>query len=338
MLCLYDGVLEKSNYFKEIKGNLSNHLNAKWYPKLHDGEPTYSYLEKIFNDISSQEFSLVISFGGGSTIDIGKGISLLLNNKCSPLALKGFPKGLADPVDHITVPSIVGSGAEVSYNAVFIDEDKEQKLGINSLNNFPCKTIYDPGFICTAPQSAIVSSAFDTLVHCVDSFGSKRNTPLSRMLSIEGFKRTFDVLYKNKLLDIDGIEDLCIGSYCGISALMNSGDGPTNGFAYYFGVKEKVPHGIAGAMFLLGVMKYNYENGYKDYKILDLNHSSTELFQKMEFVYDQYEIPTLANFNYNKEKVEEMAEVSGQSLKGSFSGNPIPFNSNSALTVLNKLL
>ena len=104
------------------------------------------------------------------------------------------------------------------------------------------------------------------------------------------------------------------------------------------GVKEKVPHGIAGAMFLLGVMKYNYENGFKDYKVLDLNNSSTELFEKMEYVYDQYEIPTLANFNYNEEKVEEMAEISGLSLKGSFSGNPIPFDSKSAFIVLNKLL
>ena len=188
----------KSNYFKTIKSNLDKYLNANWYPKLHDGEPTYSYLEKIFNDISNQEVSLVISFGGGSTIDIGKGISLLLNNKCNPLELKGFPKGLADPIDHIAVPSIVGSGAEASYNAVFIDEEKKQKLGINSLNNFPCKTIYDPSFISTAPQRAIVSSAFDTLVHCVDSFGSMKSTPLSRMLSIEGFKKL--LMYCMKIL------------------------------------------------------------------------------------------------------------------------------------------
>ena len=103
-------------------------------------------------------------------------------------------------------------------------------------------------------------------------------------------------------------------------------------------LKKKVFTVLLGAIFLLGVMKYNYENGYKDYKVLDLNYSSTELFEKMERIYDQYEIPTLANFNYNKEKVEEMAKISGQSLKGSFSGNPIPFNSNSAHIVLNKLL
>ena len=40
------------------------------------------------------------------------------------------------------------------------------------------------------------------------------------------------------------------GSICGITALMNSGDGPTNGFAYYLGVKYNVPHGLAGAIFL----------------------------------------------------------------------------------------
>ena len=50
------------------------------------------------------------------------------------------------------------------------------------------------------------------------------------------------MLFNNAINDTSKIKDLCIGSYCGITALMNSGDGPTNGFAYYFGVKEKVPH------------------------------------------------------------------------------------------------
>ena len=95
---------------------------------------------------------------------------------------------------------------------------------------------------------------------------------------------------------------------------------------------------LANTFGTLEYVKYNYQNGYKDYKALDSNDSSTGLFEKMEQIYSLYKIPRLVNFNYSKEKVEEMAEISGQSLKGSFSGNPVPFNSNSAYAVLNKLL
>ena len=263
----------------------------------------------------------------------------MLNNDRDPLLLKGFPKGLNPPVPHITVPSIVGSGAEISFNAVFIDDIKGQKLGINSKNNFPLKTIYDPLLISTAPRGAIVSSAFDTLVHCVDSFGSKKSSDLTRILSIEGFKRTFSVLFNNALNDTSKIKDLCIGSALGITALMNSGDGPTNGFAYYFGVKHKVPHGIAGAMFLFEVMKYNYSRGYKDYPMLNFYGGDTQdLFDKMKIIYKRYEIPNLSKFNYTHQMIEEMAELSAESLSGSFSGNPLTFNHKSALTVLKNLI
>ena len=70
------------------------------------------------------------------------------------------------------------------------------------------------------------------------------------MFSIEGFKNTFNVLLNGEHMNIDAREKLALGSICGITALMNSGDGPTNGFAYYLGVKYNVPHGLAGAIFL----------------------------------------------------------------------------------------
>ena len=113
----------------------------------------------------------MIAIGGGSTMDLGKGIALLLNNDVPALSLKGFPKNINDPLPLITIPTIFGSGSEVSYNAVFIDEIEGRKLGINTRKNFPNSTLIDPLLTMSAPKKAIISSAMDTLVHCVDSFG-----------------------------------------------------------------------------------------------------------------------------------------------------------------------
>jgi len=175
------------------------------------------------------------------------------------------------------------------------------------------------------------------LVHCVDSFGSVNSSPLSKIYSTEGFNRTFHTLENKDLDNPEARIDLAIGSICGIIALMNSGDGPTNGFAYYFGVKNKIPHGMAGGMFLKDVMHWNYGNGYNGYCNL-LNDCDIEkkLFDRFKIMYKKYEIPRLVDFGYKKEHIEKLAIEVSNSLKGSFKGNPIKFDTNSAKEILKK--
>tara|TARA_B100002052_G_C15876953_1_gene597443 strand:+ start:5 stop:1147 length:1143 start_codon:yes stop_codon:yes gene_type:complete len=308
-------------------------------------EPTYSYLEKKKYELNDSKPDLIIAIGGGSTIDLGKGIALLLKNDVPALQLKGFPINLNNPLPLITVPSIFGSGSEVSYNAVFIDENEGKKLGINTRKNFPAKSIIDPELTMTVPMSAVISSAFDTLVHCIDSFGSVKSTPLSQIFSIEGFHRTFSSLKKDNLDEENSRINLAIGSICGIIALMNSGDGPTNGFAYYFGVKDEIPHGLAGGIFLKEVMDWNFKKGFNDYSKLIKSRSiksekeaNRQLFKDLNILYEKYDIPDLSHFGYKKNQVQELANKSSESLAGSFSGNPIPFDQNSAIDVINNLI
>ena len=189
----------------------------------------------------------------------------------------------------------------------------------------------------SAPENVIISSAMDTLVHCVDSFGSKNSNPFSKMFSINGFNKTFNCLANEDLSDPDKRINLAIGSICGIIALMNSGDGPTNGFAYYFGVKNKIPHGIAGGMFLKDVMLWNYNNGYSGYsKLLIPKRDEKYLFEKIQKLYEKYDIPKLVDFGYKEKHIDKLAIEVSSSLKGSFSGNPIKFDTNSAKEILQK--
>ncbi|SVE40882.1 uncharacterized protein METZ01_LOCUS493736, partial [marine metagenome] len=192
---VYDKNLSSNEYF-----NKNIQIIKKEFPKTIDianelkGEPTYNYLEKIRSKFEDNQPDLMIAIGGGSTLDLGKGVALLLKNDVSALSLKGFPEEVNEPLPLITIPSIFGSGSEVSFNAVFIDEDEGKKLGINSRKNFPKKSLLDPMLTMSAPLSSVVSSALDTLVHCVDSFGSPKSTPISKMFAIEGFNQTYNVL------------------------------------------------------------------------------------------------------------------------------------------------
>ena len=68
------------------------------------------------------------------------------------------------------------------------------------INSSP--TVIDVELTMEAPESIVVSSAMDTLVHCVDSFGSVKHTPMSRMYSIAGFNYTLNVLAENLHMDV----------------------------------------------------------------------------------------------------------------------------------------
>jgi alcohol dehydrogenase len=342
---IYDANLSSNLYFQDVlkglRGRFDQHVV---YGNEFRGEPTYTHLENVAEFFRSNVPDGIVAIGGGSTLDLGKGVALLLTNPVPALSLKGFPADVLDPVPLVTVPSLLGSGAEISYNAVFIDEAEGRKLGINSRKNFPKKTVIDPQLSMTAPMESVIASAMDSLVHCVDSFGSRKHTPFSRIFAIEGFQRTFYALQQGQLDRAESRIDLAIGSVCGTTALMNSGDGPTNGFAYYLGVKHKVPHGLAGAIFLKEVMRYNHTHGYDKYALLNPMRSSPspkeavqELLGEMDELYRQLQIPNLVPYGYGKGNAAELARKASEALGGSFAGNPVEFTEESARQVIYNL-
>ncbi|HED31617.1 MAG TPA: iron-containing alcohol dehydrogenase [Prosthecochloris aestuarii] len=343
---IYDASLESGTYFRDVMSAFKKDFpDLVVYSDSLGGEPTYAHLEEVAAFFRQCSPDGIVAIGGGSIMDLAKGSALLLANPVEALSLKGFPTGVNPPVGVITVPSILGSGAEVSYNAVFIDEAENRKLGINSRLNFPRKAIVDPQLSMTAPRQSVISSAMDSMVHCIDSFASVRHSDLSRMFSIEGFQRTFSALRQDQLDRAESRIDLALGSVCGTIALMNSGDGPVNGFAYYLGVQRNVPHGLAGAVFLKEVMNWNVEQGFDKYGVLNpmreklsAHESSLQLLEELGELYRQLEIPSLSAFGYDSGNAADFADAASDALQGSFAGNPVPFDRAAARSVIERLL
>ena len=339
-LIIWDKNLQDSKYFNTIKPDLvSFAANGVCMPLGVTGEPSYELLSNLIDELDMTKFDSIVSLGGGSLMDIGKGLALLASNPCEPKTLKGFPIGLNDPLPHITIPSVLGSGAEASFNAVFIDEAEGKKLGINSLNNFPAMVLVDPLLTMSAPKSVIISSALDCMVHSVDSFGSLKSNSISKMFSVEAFRNVWTYISERDLDDPESRLLLAQASILGIYGLMNSGDGPTNGFAYHFGVKEKIAHGMAGGMFLKDVMRWNFDHGYQAYGHLIRDTSTSDMDQFFNIFSQklaQFSVPTLPDYGFKLADCESLSSEVSSALTGSFSGNPIPFNQDSAHWVLSQ--
>lgn len=212
-------------------------------------EPDFKALEEIKSQVNFKP-SLIISIGGGSTLDIGKALSITLNFKGDPRKLQGQDKFNFQPIDQISVPTIFGSGAELTSSAVFINEKKQIKGGINSEHIRPKMAILDPYLSQSKDKNRIAECAFDSLVHSLESFTSKISNEFTKTMSILGVKNILIGLNLLKKNSLNAYEYLAIGSSYSINALMHSEQNFSGALSYQLAVHHRFGHAQCGANFL----------------------------------------------------------------------------------------
>ncbi|MCX6707909.1 MAG: iron-containing alcohol dehydrogenase [Candidatus Woesearchaeota archaeon] len=300
-------------------------------------EPDYDFLDEFKKNFLGKDYDCIIGIGGGSTIDLAKGIATLIKNDGPAISYRGFPDLRNMPLPVIAIPTTAGTGSEVTYNAVFTDNREKRKLGINSRFNYPLYAIIDPKLTVSCPESATVSAGMDALVHTLESFVAKNSNTYSRMFSREAFRLLFNSLMKvlDRPGDLEIRGDIHLGSHFAGAALMNSGAGPAGAMSYPLGAVYKVPHGIAGAVFLASIVEFNAERGYKEYhelydliegadKSLSIQEKNLAFAKEMRRLSSKLKVPTkLTVFGIKKSDIDFLiAQIFG-GLKGAIEQNPI---------------
>ena len=302
-------------------------------------EPTYDQLDEARSEIGDVNPNVVVGVGGGSTMDMAKGLAVLLRNPGKGLQYRGFNVAKNPSVPIVAIPTTSGTGSEVTPYAVFTDTKEQRKFGINSDYNYPKIAVLDPELTVSCPEKVTVSAGMDALVHTLESYGANKATPFSRVFAKAAFPLIFNVL--PKLVDdqsnIELRSDVMLGShYAGIS-LMNAGAGPAGAMSYPLGVLFKVPHGIAGAVFINEVIKTNVERGafiYEElYDMIDGADASLEKEEKnrqfskeLDELCKKVNVPTkLSDYGVKKEDAEMLAEQTFNGLRAAIDMNPVKF-------------
>ena len=313
-------------------------------------EPDYDFLDSFTAKLRNIKHDVLVGIGGGSVLDLTKGVATLLANPGPGLQYRGFPDLANPPLPVVAIPTTAGTGSEVTYNAVFTDSAQKKKLGINSWLNFPKLAIIDPLLTIDAPVSVAVSAGADALVHTLESYVHKKHTLISRMFSKEAFKLLFNGLW-NVLENPEDIEirhNLAVGAYLAGIALINAGSGPSGAFSYPLGAVYKVPHGIAGAMFLPSITEINVRKGFTDYtdlfdlidnsdKSLSINEKNRIFAERIQLLMARLGVPTsLATFGLGKSDIDFMI-TQYDVLKAAIDQNPIEITKDDATAMLNKL-
>jgi len=222
-------------------------------------EPTVQSVQDMFSVIKNEKVDCLIGLGGGSVLDVAKALSILFTNDGIISDYFGVNKIKVPGLPFILIPTTSGTGAEVTANAVFIDENSLVKNAVVSNLIIPNIAIIDPEITISCPGSITASTGMDALAHAIESYTAKRATPLTDMYSLEAIKHIS--MYLRKAVyngsNIEARYYTALGSLYGGVGLANAGVNGVHCLAHALGAKHNVPHGVANGLLLPYVMEYN---------------------------------------------------------------------------------
>ncbi len=226
-------------------------------------EPTVDQVREATGRARTAGADVVVAIGGGSVLDLGKAVAVLLGNGTDPLDhLEVVGRGM--PVERpgvpcVAVPTTAGTGAEATANAVLGSPEHGVKASIRSPHLLAAVALVDPLLTLTCPPAVTASSGLDALTQCLEPYVSPRANPATDAVAAEGLRRGARALrpaYEHGA-DREAREEMALCSLFGGIALANAKLGAVHGLAGVVGGMVDAPHGAVCAALLAPVVEAN---------------------------------------------------------------------------------
>ena len=206
---------------------------------------------------------VIIAVGGGSSIDTAKGIGIVMTNpdRIDIVSLNGLSNTKNRSMPVIALPTTAGTAAEVTINYVITDEEKEIKMVCVDPNDVPIVAIIDSELMASMPKSLAAATGMDALTHAIEGYITKAHNTMSDMFHMQAIKLIFKYLpaaVNEK--DDEAIEQMGLAQYIAGMGFSNVGLGIVHSMAHQLGAVYDTPHGIANAILLPTVMRFNGED------------------------------------------------------------------------------
>ena len=206
---------------------------------------------------------VIVAVGGGSSIDTAKGISIVMTNpdRADIVSLNGASNTVNRGMPVIALPTTSGTAAEVTINYVITDEEREVKMVCVDPHDIPIMAIVDSDLMATMPKSLASATGMDALTHAVEGYITKAHNTMSDMFHMKAIKLIFKYLpaaVNEK--DEEAIEMMGLAQYIAGMGFSNVGLGIVHSMAHQLGAVYDTPHGLANAILLPTVMRFNGED------------------------------------------------------------------------------
>ena len=260
-------VSDKSLVEAGVTSKVEDVLNKAQIPyTLYDEIKPNPTIKNVIDGVEAckkSEADLIVAVGGGSSIDTAKGISIVMTNpdRADIKSLNGVSNTVNKGMPIIALPTTAGTAAEVTINYVITDEESQIKMVCVDPNDIPILAIIDSELMATMPKSLAAATGMDALTHAVEGYITKAHNEMSDMFHMKAIKMIFKYLpaaVNDK--DPEAIEMMGLAQYIAGMGFSNVGLGIVHSMAHQLGAVYDTPHGIANAMLLPTVMRFNGED------------------------------------------------------------------------------
>ena len=232
-------------------------------------DPDLTTINKARDMVESFEPDVLIALGGGSPIDACKILWIMYEHpelKFEDLARRfmdirkrifEFPE-MGVKAQMVAIPTTSGTGSEVTPFSIITDDATGVKYAIADYALTPSMAIVDTDLVLTMPRGLCAASGIDVMTHALESYVSCMATDYTRGLSIEAGKLIYENLVKSyETGDFDAREKVHHAATIAGMAFANAFLGVCHSMAHKLGARFHVPHGIANALLICQVIRYN---------------------------------------------------------------------------------
>ncbi|API88356.1 1,3-propanediol dehydrogenase [Marinilactibacillus sp. 15R] len=212
--------------------------------------------KKIYMD---NDCDSIITIGGGSSHDCGKGIGIVLSNGDDLSALAGI-ETLENPLPPLmAVNTTAGTASEITRHAVITNEKTHLKFVVVSWRNVPLVSFNDPMLMLDIPAALTAATGMDALTHCVESYVSVNRNPITDAQAIQGIKLISKYLRRAVANghDVEARTNMAYASILAGMAFNNADLGYVHAMAHQLGGQYDAPHGVCCAVLMPTVEKWN---------------------------------------------------------------------------------
>ncbi|GGA40901.1 iron-containing alcohol dehydrogenase [Psychrobacillus lasiicapitis] len=267
---------------------------------------------KIFHDFTADA---VVAIGGGSAMDTGKTIALCGPNGGTPSDYADGLRAYTNIAPIICIPTTAGTGSEVTRSAVITEKSTHRKMTLKNASLRPILAVLDPSLTFSVPSAVTAATGVDALVHAIEGYTCKVTNPISQALGAKAMETIVSALpiafrdgqnekARHDMLEGSLLAGLCFGS-ADVAAV--------HCLAEALGGLYDTPHGVANAVFLPHVLRFNAEEDKQMHATLArymkfANDSDTEdmavekLIEGITSFTDQLKIPKLKDLPGVQEK------------------------------------
>ncbi len=285
-------------------------------------EPPASLVDESAQLAKEKGVDIVIGVGGGSSLDIAKGASLLASNPGNVLDYCGMDLIPKRGLPKILVPTTAGTGSEITRVFVLTDKTDNTKKVVYSNYAIPELALVDPILTISMPSKVTADTGMDALVHAIETYVSMNATPFSDLLAtkaIELIAKYLPMAFA-KGENIEARYHMSLASLLAGMAFASGGLGAVHALAYPLGTEYHLPHGRTNAIMLPHIMEFNLIGNRSRYALIaemmgkgenrpDLKERAALAVEAVIELLDDVQIPYhLKDYGIPKEAIPKLVE------------------------------